>query len=160
MPRLSVDLDLTYLPVADREKSLTEIDAAMQRIADKIAHGIPGAAVDLGSPKGETRVTKVVVRADDVQIKIEVTPVLRGCVYDAETRSVTPRVEEEFGFAEMQVVSFPDLYAGKIVAALDRQHPRDFLTSETFWPTKALVMSCAGRSLSIWSAPTDLSPSC
>jgi predicted nucleotidyltransferase component of viral defense system len=24
-----------------------------------------------------------------------------------------------------QVVSFPDLYAGKIVAGLDRQHPRD-----------------------------------
>jgi predicted nucleotidyltransferase component of viral defense system len=34
-------------------------------------------------------------------------------------------VEEEFGFAEMPVVSFADLYAGKIVAALDRQHPRD-----------------------------------
>ena len=30
-----------------------------------------------------------------------------------------------FGFAEMQVVSFADLYAGKIVAAFDRQHPRD-----------------------------------
>lgn len=30
------------------------------------------------------------------------------------------------GFAEMQVVSFADLYGGKIVAALDRQHPRDF----------------------------------
>lgn len=40
-------------------------------------------------------------------------------------RSVTPSVEEEFGFAEMRVLSFPDLYAGKIVAALDRQHPRD-----------------------------------
>jgi hypothetical protein len=34
-------------------------------------------------------------------------------------------VEDQFGFAEIQVVSFPDLYAGKIVAALDRQHPRD-----------------------------------
>ncbi|CAM3073608.1 nucleotidyl transferase AbiEii/AbiGii toxin family protein [Brevundimonas diminuta] len=30
-----------------------------------------------------------------------------------------------FGYAEMQVVSSADLYAGKIVAALDRQHPRD-----------------------------------
>jgi predicted nucleotidyltransferase component of viral defense system len=34
-------------------------------------------------------------------------------------------VDAEFGFAEMAVVSFTDLYAGKIVAALDRQHPRD-----------------------------------
>lgn len=40
-------------------------------------------------------------------------------------RSVRPNVEENFGFAETQVVSFSDLYAGKIVAALDRQHPRD-----------------------------------
>jgi len=34
-------------------------------------------------------------------------------------------VEDQFGFAEIQVVSFADLYAGKLVAALDRQHPRD-----------------------------------
>jgi hypothetical protein len=56
---------------------------------------------------------------------VEVTPVLRGCVYEPETRSVSKAVEAAFGFAEMPVVSFADLYAGKIVAALDRQHPRD-----------------------------------
>jgi hypothetical protein len=39
--------------------------------------------------------------------------------------SVVPVVEDAFGFAEMQVVSSADLYAGKIVAAFDRQHPRD-----------------------------------
>ncbi|MFV3078112.1 nucleotidyl transferase AbiEii/AbiGii toxin family protein, partial [Niveispirillum fermenti] len=61
----------------------------------------------------------------DAQIKVEVTPVLRGCVFAPELRSVSAAVEEAFGFAEMQVVSFADLYAGKIVAALDRQHPRD-----------------------------------
>jgi hypothetical protein len=54
-----------------------------------------------------------------------VTPVLRGCVYDPETRSVSRSVEAQFGFAEIQVVGFPGLYAGKLVAALDRQHPRD-----------------------------------
>jgi predicted nucleotidyltransferase component of viral defense system len=61
-----------------------------------------------------------------VQCEIEVTPVLRGCVFDPVLKSVAEAVEETFGFAEMQVLSFPDLYAGKIVAALDRQHPRDF----------------------------------
>jgi hypothetical protein len=50
---------------------------------------------------------------------------LRGCVFEPETRTVTEKVEEGFGFAEMPVVSHADLYAGKIVAALDRQHPRD-----------------------------------
>lgn len=70
-------------------------------------------------------VTKLTLQRADAQIKIEVTPVLRGCVFDPEMRSVRPNVEETFGFAETQVVSFSDLYAGKIVAALDRQHPRD-----------------------------------
>jgi predicted nucleotidyltransferase component of viral defense system len=56
---------------------------------------------------------------------LEVTPVLRGCVFEPELRTVSASVETTFGFAEIQVVSFADLYAGKIMAALDRQHPRD-----------------------------------
>ncbi len=60
-----------------------------------------------------------------VTIKIEVTPVLRGVVYDPKLMGVTDAVEQKYGFAETWVVSQADLYAGKIVAALDRQHPRD-----------------------------------
>ena len=73
----------------------------------------------------EGSIAKILVSASGVQIKIEVTPVMRGCVYPPEKRSVRERVEDAFGYAEIAVVSFPDLYAGKIVAALDRQHPRD-----------------------------------
>lgn len=125
MPRLSVDLDLTYVPVKDRASSLKDIDEAMRRITKKIEGGVPGAQVNASAPKGEKGITKLVVRADNAQIKIEVTPVLRGCVYEPAVRQVSARVEAEFGFAEMPIVSFPDLYAGKMVAALDRQHPRD-----------------------------------
>jgi len=125
MPRLSVDIDLTYLPVKDRTSSLKEIDAAMRRIAKEVERGVHGAKVSASAPKGEKAITKLIVRADNAQIKIEVTPVLRGCVYEPAVRSVSERVEAEFGFAEMSVVSFADLYGGKIVAALDRQHPRD-----------------------------------
>ncbi|OYU36411.1 nucleotidyl transferase AbiEii/AbiGii toxin family protein [Novosphingobium sp. PASSN1] len=125
MPRLSVDIDLTYLPVEDRTNSLAAINAAMLRIAERIEAGIPGAKVNPSRSADEKVVTKLIVRAGDVQIKIEITPVLRGTVYDPAVTAVVPVVEDEFGFAEMQVVSFADLYAGKIVAALDRQHPRD-----------------------------------
>jgi hypothetical protein len=45
LPRLSVDIDLTYLPVADRPTSLAAIDKAMARIAESIARAIPGARV-------------------------------------------------------------------------------------------------------------------
>jgi hypothetical protein len=115
MPRLSVDIDLTYVPVADRASSLKEIDAAMKRIAGAITRGLPAARVSASAPKGEKGITKLIVRDDDAQIKVEVTPVLRGCVYEPAVRPVSARVEEEFGFAEMPVVSFADLYAGKIV---------------------------------------------
>jgi predicted nucleotidyltransferase component of viral defense system len=125
MPRLSVDIDLTYLPVAKRAASLKVIDAALRRISGSITSGIRSAHVNQSAPKGEAGITKLVVQADGVQMKIEVTPVLRGCVYEPETRAVSARVEDEFGFAEIQVVSFADLYADKLVAALDRQHPRD-----------------------------------
>jgi predicted nucleotidyltransferase component of viral defense system len=123
LPRLSVDIDLTYLPVEPRPESLRNIDAAMKRVAAKIKVAIPDAQITEGTI--ENTVVRLNVRSKGVQIKIEVTPVLRGCVFDPAVASVKPAVEEEFGFAEARVVSFADLYAGKLVAALDRQHPRD-----------------------------------
>ena len=124
LPRLSVDIDLTYVHVFPRAKSLGAIDKAMKRIAARVEKGIKSARVTQTAIEGT--VTKLFIQERRVQIKVEVTPVMRGCAYEPETRGVTPAVEEAFGFAEMPVVSFADLYAGKIVAALDRQHPRDF----------------------------------
>jgi predicted nucleotidyltransferase component of viral defense system len=125
MPRLSVDIDLTYLPVQGREPSLAAIDAAMKRIEQRIRKSIRGSRTTLGVLRTEGIATRVLVRAEGVQIKIEVTPVLRGSVYPPELRAVSSSVEAAFGFAEVRVASFPDIYGGKIVAALDRQHPRD-----------------------------------
>ena len=125
MPRLSVDIDLTYLPVADHEDSLCDIDAALRRIADRIEASLPSTRVHKSTLQPEEAINKLVVRDSRVQIKVEVSPVLRGCVYAPEEKAVSDAVEEQFGFAAIQVVSFADLYAGKLVAALDRQHPRD-----------------------------------
>ena len=44
-PRLSVDIDLVYLPVEDRPTTLRGIDAALQRIAVKIRRAMPTAQV-------------------------------------------------------------------------------------------------------------------
>jgi predicted nucleotidyltransferase component of viral defense system len=123
MPRLSVDIDLTYLPVQPRAESLAEIDAAMKRVSERISRSIAGAQVT--EHRHDGAITWMLARADGAQVKIEVTPVLRGCVFEPQTLSVSKTVEDEFGFAEIQVVSPADLFAGKIVAALDRQHPRD-----------------------------------
>lgn len=125
LPRLSVDIDLTYLPVTPRQDSLTGIHAAMLRIAARISKALRGAQITKSELTPEKAIVKLMVRHDQAQIKIEVTPGLRGCVFQPQRRAVSPAVEEAYGYAEMQVLSFPDLYAGKLVAALDRQHPRD-----------------------------------
>jgi hypothetical protein len=97
----------------------------MKQIAGMIIKGMRGVNLQAIQPPGEDCTTKLLLRVDGVQIKIEVTPVLRGCVYEPAIKRVSPKVEEEFGFAQMPVVHSADLYAGKIMAVLDRQHPRD-----------------------------------
>lgn len=125
LPRLSVDIDLTYLPVKAREESLADIDAALDRISKSISEAVPQTKVVPSRLQNEGIITRLVVRTPETQIKVEVTPVARGCVFEPRVMHVAPSVEDQFGYAETQVVSFDDLYAGKIVAALDRQHPRD-----------------------------------
>lgn len=125
LPRLSVDIDLTYLPTEPRSEALVAIEAALLRLADRIRGGVEGVHVNLHRLQPENTVDKLLIQVGLTRVTIEVTPVLRGCVHDPVSMRVTERVEDAFGFAETQVVSFADLYAGKIVAALDRQHPRD-----------------------------------
>jgi len=123
LPRLSVDIDLTFLPVLPRTETLVAIEAALLRIKERLQ--APGYRVSESRAGGNGPLMKLIAQQGRTQVKIEVTPVLRGCVFAPEARSVSPAVEDEFGFAEMQIVSFADLYGGKIMAALDRQHPRD-----------------------------------
>lgn len=125
LPRLSVDIDLTFLPVADRETSLAAIDAGLRRMVHTLRASV-GSVRAYPVVHSELDVaTKVLVQAPGAQVKIEVTPVMRGCVFEPTDLEVTASVEQRFGYARAQVVSFEDLYGGKLVAALDRQHPRD-----------------------------------
>jgi hypothetical protein len=93
MPRLSVDIDLTYLPVHPRAESFAAIDAAMKRVAAGIINTIPGARITEAESEGA--LTRLLVRADGTQIEIEVNPVMRGCVSKPELRSVAPPIAAE-----------------------------------------------------------------
>ena len=68
---------------------------------------------------------RLIVSQGEIRIKVELSPVIRGTVFPEVRMEVVEEVETEFGYVEMQVASHPDLYAGKLCAALDRQHPRD-----------------------------------
>lgn len=123
LPRLSVDIDLAYLPNSDRQQALTDVRLALCRIAEAVMRGVPQAVATLQTNREDE--LRVLVRSPLAQIKIEVSPVLRGTVHCPVDLDVVRRVEDEFGFASIPVVSLPDLYGGKLCAALDRQHPRD-----------------------------------
>ena len=124
MPRLSVDFDLTYPPVADRQSSLTEIDDALGRIVAAITRRNPRVEAHRAVGGGNAD-TRIMVSDGQAQIKIETFPIARGAVYPARTTIASEAVTELFGFVEATVLAFEDLYGGKLAAALDRQHPRD-----------------------------------
>lgn len=138
LPRLSVDIDLTYLPVKNRDESLAEINDAMDRIAASCEKFLRQATAERiqGGGGGATRVK---VRLGKVEIKIETSPVTRGVLHPPEQRSISDSVADKFGYAEIQVVSFEDLFGGKLHAALDRQHPRDLYDVKLLYEHEGLT---------------------
>ena len=124
LPRLSVDIDLVYLPGEERTAALKHIKEALSRIHDNLLTTIQGLSIHK-SFDDKSDALRLVVGKRDVHIKIELSPVLRGTVYEPEEREVCALVEDKFGYVAAPLVSMPDLYGGKICAALDRQHPRD-----------------------------------
>ena len=126
MPRLSVDIDLTYVPVQERNVSLNGIEAALNRIAGDVRAHVPGTTVREIRIKEPGMVAKLHVIKDDILIKVEPNLVIRGTIFPCLDMDLCQKARGSFEASlRMKVVSLPDLYGGKICAALDRQHPRD-----------------------------------
>ena len=124
MPRLSVDLDLVFpdhsLP---REQALARIHGAIGAAAERLkARGFETRAV-AAEGTGET---KLLVRRAGIEVKVEVNFVMRGTVHPVRSAALTPMARDTLlADLEIPVVSLEDVYGGKLVAAMDRQHPRD-----------------------------------
>ena len=88
LPRLSVDIDLTYVPVQDRTTSLAEVGKALERMALSLEGQSKNIRVDRRRAEGE--IVKLLAWRGPVRVKIEVSPVLRGCVREPVMRSVSP----------------------------------------------------------------------
>jgi len=125
MPRLSVDIDLTYLPFENRGTALKNITAALGRIKDALQKAIRGIKIETVSVARDND-TKLICYYQGAQVKIEVNTIMRGHIMLPREMGITDSAQDEFKkFAMIQVVSMAELYGGKICAALDRQHPRD-----------------------------------
>lgn len=124
VPRLSVDIDVVYMPwQIPRDEALaaisSELDGITKRLATQGLRSRKVASKDLGD-------IKLLVEHEDSQVKVEVNAVFRGTVLPIERRALSPRTAEMFSAElELPVLATAELYGGKLVAAMDRQHPRD-----------------------------------
>lgn len=122
MPRYSVDIDLTYIPVEARNASLVHINRHLESIAANARKVFPGMHIIM-----KPDISKLLCEYRGRQVKIEVNQTKRGIVGgDVLRMPVCVRAQEEFGlYCEADIVPMTLLYGGKIAAALSRQHPRD-----------------------------------
>lgn len=124
MPRLSVDLDLVFpdhrLP---RDEALHRINEAIRQSVERLNKRGFQTYVPTSGDAGET---KLLVRQGATEVKVEVNFVMRGTVQPVRMASLTPNARDTLeADIEIPVVSLEDVYGGKLMAAMDRQHPRD-----------------------------------
>lgn len=137
LPRLSVDIDLTFLPLVDRVAALSAIHDALQRVEGLIKRQIPGTTVHASC---RTDAPKLFVDARGARVTVEPNVTLRGSVFPPRETRTAPAVEAEFEQSvSTRVLSAADLYGGKLVAALDRQHPRDLFDVKVLFEAEGLT---------------------
>lgn len=124
MPRLSVDLDLTFTDYsAPRSAALSAINGAIRTAEDRLNKR--GFQTHVPAP-GDGIEAKLLITRGKIRVKVEINKVIRGTVSPVQRLSLTPRARDTLlRDLDLPVLSPNDVYGGKLVAALDRQHPRD-----------------------------------
>lgn len=134
LPRLSVDIDLVYLPVNERKIALEEIKTSLLRISEKILKLLPNSIIVQKKLHNSEYLKGLIVNQHGITVKIEPNLVIRGTVYPPQIKSLCKKCIELFETSmEIRTLSNADLYGGKICAALDRQHPRDIFDMYMFF---------------------------
>ena len=124
LPRLSVDIDVVFVPhQTPRDTALAEIANELSAIQTRLNRR--GIKAELASSKTGDE-TKLFARRDRIEVKIEINHVFRGTLLPVETRSLTKTASDLFTTAlAVPTLAVAELYGSKLVAAMDRQHPRD-----------------------------------
>jgi predicted nucleotidyltransferase component of viral defense system len=128
MPRFSVDIDLTYLPIEGRETSLNNISDALERIGASTLTILPEAKISLRSD-----ISRLLIAHLGWQVKLEVNQINRGALPTPEVLTPCDKSQIQFDeFCAIQLIEKGQHYGGKICAALDRQHPRNLFNVKYF----------------------------
>jgi len=130
LPRYSVDVDLTYIPLGPRDKSLAEIDKKLAAISQQLQRAVP----DINIRPVPNKLLCTLGRST---VKIEVNGIKRGIIGTTIEMPLCNKAQAEFGmYCKARIVPVEQLYGGKIAAALSRQHPRDLFDYNYMEPDK------------------------
>lgn len=143
LPRFSVDIDLAYTDLRDnREVALSKISRKLSEISDRLKDK----GINTDKSRFETDSTKLVISRNSYSVKIEVNHVFRGTLKQPIRLGLTQKAEDLFmSESEALVMDYDEIYAGKLVAALDRQHPRDLFDIKKLYETSGIteeIISC------------------
>lgn len=138
MPRLSVDIDLVYTPRAvQRSEALAKIAKALGSVAKNLKKR--GLKIQLGA-MDEGDEVKLFVNRGAVVVKVEVNHVFRGTVLSPTTMRLAPAARTLLATdLTVPMLAVDELYGSKLVAALDRQHPRDFFDVMMMYANQGLT---------------------
>jgi hypothetical protein len=152
MPRLSVDIDVVVTDhTVDRDTALQHIAAELGVVKQTLEQR--GLRVRQPAQAGGDEV-RLLISNGAVQVKVEVNFVFRGTVLPVLNSALVASAENLFTTAvTVPVLATDELYGSKLVAAMDRQHPRDIfdvmLMREHYgWPdglTDCFVAYLAGH---------------
>ena len=124
LSRLSVDIDLNYIGQLDREEmqgERPEIVKATEQITKALGYKVQRSADDYAL--NEWFLTYQNHAGSFDQIQIEINFLMRACALAPQLRQAMPIGDEPA--CEFPVLAIEELFAGKIRAMIDRQHPRD-----------------------------------
>jgi predicted nucleotidyltransferase component of viral defense system len=143
LPRLSVDIDVTWLPTQDFDTDARQIADALTALAERLSAPPLNLQVRISAAAGARTHSRLIASRGRTQVQIETTPVMRGAVHPVRRMDLRASVERQFGSAQLQVVHFADLYAGKLAATLSRQHPRDLFDI-------GVLLDTVGLEIELW----------
>lgn len=140
LPRLSVDIDLAYKHLDNRDDSLKNIQLGLRQISFSIKNSNPNFVIKEKISQ-EGYLLKLLVHDGKTIIKIEPNFIVRGTLLPVQLGTTCQRIKNEFDsfIDEIPMMATDELYAGKICAALSRQHPRDLFDIKILFETGGIT---------------------
>jgi len=141
MPRLSVDIDLTYNRINTREEAKNSFKIFFKELDIRLKEHLHY-TMNINITE-DGFVNKGIITTPAGFIKVEPNIVVRGTLTETETKNVLPEAFGKLGIEmEAKCLAKKEVYAGKACAALDRQHPRDLYDIYGFLKEKENLENC------------------